>query len=64
MDGTKNEVEGIEIDGFPTFFLYRKGEKNHKNAVEFEDTNVTLSSLIKFLENNTRQTFSINIEEL
>jgi protein disulfide-isomerase-like protein len=28
MDATKNEVKGLELEGFPTIRLYKIGEKN------------------------------------
>ena len=50
MDGTANEVEGLQIRGFPTIQLYKKDGKNE--PVDFQGER-TLAGFIEFLEKET-----------
>lgn len=49
MDGTANEVEDIEIQGFPTIFFYHKDDKK---AVNFDGARNT-KGILSFLEKKT-----------
>ncbi len=55
MDGNTNEVEGLEFQAFPTFFLFKggmSGDEKFKTKIKFTGTkNVT--SFIEFLKNHT-----------
>jgi hypothetical protein len=47
IDGTKNEVQGVVIEGFPTVYLYPKGE--NQKPIHYNGRN-TLKSIKKFLK--------------
>ena len=47
MDGTKNEVENVRLDGFPTVKLYPAGKKN--NPIDYEGK-PNVKELLKFLK--------------
>lgn len=56
MDGTTNEYEGVEIEGFPTIIFFKGGnstpEEKLKNKKLF-DGERTVAGMIEFLKNNT-----------
>ena len=47
MDGTKNEVENVRLDGFPTVKLYPAGKKN--NPIDYEGK-PNVEELLNFLK--------------
>ena len=52
IDGTENEIEGIEIQAFPTIFLFKKGK--NKKRIEYHGKN-TLEGIKEFLEDQLDQ---------
>ena len=57
MDGTTNEVEGIQISGYPTLIFF---PKNHKEGVPYSG-NHDIQGMMKFLKMYTTFPFSGNI---
>jgi protein disulfide-isomerase-like protein len=51
MDGTKNEVPGVTITGFPAIYFYPKGKKN--KPIVF-NANPSESSLKTFIKKNMK----------
>lgn len=49
MDGSANEVETIQIQGFPTTILFKAGDK--ENQIKFEGDR-TVDALVDFLNKN------------
>ena len=60
MDSTKNEVEGITIEGFPTLKFFPKGA--NKKVVDYTGDR-TLDDLMKFMEGQLDGTGTTNEEE-
>ena len=58
MDGTKNEVECLRLDGFPTVKFYPAGKKN--NPIDYEGK-PNVKDLLKFI--NQHATYPISIAE-
>jgi len=52
MDATANEVDGVDIRGFPTLKFYKKGDK--KNPVDY-DGERDLDSIKNWLKENSEQ---------
>lgn len=55
MDGNSNEVEGLEFQAFPTFFLFKggiSGDEKFRTKMKFNGTK-NVSTFIEFLRNNT-----------
>jgi len=55
MDGNTNEVEGLEFQAFPTFFLFKggiSGDEKFRTKIKFTGTK-DVSSFIEFLKNHT-----------
>ena len=50
IDGTKNEVEGMSIEGFPTIFFHFGWEKEdaYRMTTKFQES-LTKENIIKFL---------------
>lgn len=47
IDGTKNDVEGVIVDGFPTIYLYGVG--NDQNGVAYGGE-LSVKGITKFLQ--------------
>ena len=56
MDGTTNEYDGLEIEGFPSIVFFKGGdhspEEKFKNKKVFEGER-NVAAIIEFLKNNT-----------
>jgi len=48
LDATENELSSVSIEGFPTLFLYKRGQP--KEIIQYDDTERDLASLLNFLE--------------
>ena len=51
MDSTANEVEGVEISGFPTLFFFPKGDRN-RQKIEFK-ADRTQEGLLDYIKQNS-----------
>ena len=47
MDSTKNEIESLEIEGFPTIKFWPASNKD--KPIDYEDESRTMDDFIKFL---------------
>jgi hypothetical protein len=67
MDGSSNEFEGLEVEGFPSMYLFKGGFYNPSLKMEsrivYEDE-FDLSNIVTFLENHSTQASSLNFREL
>ena len=50
MDGTANEVEDLQVDGFPMLKLYPSGKANPENAATYEGERAA-AEIIAFVDN-------------
>ena len=61
MDATENEHVKMQVSGFPTLKLFKKG---NPNPIDYTGDR-SLKDIVKFLEDNLEKTFdAIKSEEL
>jgi hypothetical protein len=56
MDGTTNEYEGLEIEGFPSILFFKGGPSTPENKIrnkQLFDGDRTVGAIIEYLKNNT-----------
>ena len=51
LNADKHEIPGVEIEGFPTIKLFKKGKK--KDPIEYEGMGRSAAEIIKFLEEHS-----------
>ena len=61
MDATENEVEGVEVTGFPTIKFY-PGNKKDKRPLDYSGDR-TMDGIIKYLQNNCVNKLVLDEEE-
>ena len=75
MNGSSNEYEGLEIEGFPSLYLFKGGFNDPNSKLEkriIYDDEFELENIISFLEKNSphidcrllRETFGIKEKSL
>lgn len=58
LNADKHEVPGVEIEGFPTIKLFKKGQK--KDPIEYEGMGRSAAEIIKFLEEHSSAPFALS----
>ena len=61
LNADKHEIPGVEIEGFPTIKLFKKGNK--KNPIEYEGMGRSTAEIIKFLEEHSSAPFTLGSGE-
>ncbi len=67
MDGTSNEFEGLEVEGFPSLYFFKGGFYNPSLKMDsriFFENEYDLSNIDTFIENHSTQANSSNFREL
>eukprot|EP00210_Caulerpa_lentillifera_P002792 g2667.t1 len=60
MDGTENEHADVQIQGFPTLFLFPAGEETQK--ITYEESERTLLSLTKFIKMHAKIPYELQLK--
>ncbi len=61
IDGTKNELEGYTVKGFPTIRLYKRDNKH--NPVDYMQAR-QLNDLLYFLKKETNIDYDLKTQDL
>jgi protein disulfide-isomerase A1 len=56
IDGTQNDVDGLEVTSYPTLFLYPKGDKSNK--IDLSESTKTVKELVAAVKKHLNIDFS------